>query len=452
MKKLKVFTREKAIKTVYDFVNNDLGLANLSGYTSIDDDAAEVLTSVQELNSRNFNRRLNIYAPDINTLSEKSAEFFSMHDGDLNFNSLDSLTPRSLSLLAGSSCNQLHFGGLSELADCDISKLGLFRGEVLSLEIKSISIGLARALSQRVGALYLDELESLPDDAAMEFSSFIPNCWLSLGGLSEISDLSVEALAKRGGWLNLSGLKSISKDGVESLARIESLQVDRKIKNLISKYRMVLSREGKQNANIMVKNKSVASANMTALIPQKKDQKVKNLSPLKQLILLEDITDDHVELINKVMQKQDFCFTHNNIRSMTISAAREFANHDCILVLTLSDLSESVARELSNNRLVLDLKGFDSLTAEAARALSMHKGSQLYLSSLTTLPDSVAQELAAYCGQLDLTGVTSLSDVAATALATHKGELNLSGVTSLSQNAITVLSSHKGKVDLSGLS
>lgn len=78
----------------------------------------------------------------------------------------------------------------------------------------------------------------------MEFSSFIPNCWLSLGGLSDISDLSVEALAKRGGWLNLSGIKSISKEGVESLARIESLQVDRKIKNLISKYRMVLSREG----------------------------------------------------------------------------------------------------------------------------------------------------------------------------------------------------------------
>lgn len=53
MKKLKVFTREKAIKTVYNFVNNDLGLANLSRYTSIDDDAAEVLTSVPELNSRN---------------------------------------------------------------------------------------------------------------------------------------------------------------------------------------------------------------------------------------------------------------------------------------------------------------------------------------------------------------------------------------------------------------
>ena len=218
-----------------DFLADEIAHADLTGYIAIDDDAAETLASVGKVETRTYNQELNIFAPDIKTISEKTAKALSGHEGDLCFNSLESLEPDAARWLVQSRCQQLHLLSLADISEPVICLFGSFQGDSLSLGLKDLSARAAEALSQRTGCLALDDLQTLSDDAAKALSCFMPNAWLSLDGLTELTDVSAAALAKRNGWLSVKGLQRISKEASSNLAALEKLETNKEIRKFISK-------------------------------------------------------------------------------------------------------------------------------------------------------------------------------------------------------------------------
>ena len=220
---------------VADFLADKIAHADLTGYVAIEDDAAETLASVGKVETRSYNQYFNIFAPDIKMVSEKTARALSQHEGNLCFESLESLELGAARWLAQARCDQLHLSSLADISESVIDLFRLFAGDSLSLGLKALSTKAAKSLSQRKGRLNLDALETLSDQAAEALSFFMPNAWLSLDGLTELTDISAAALAKRNGWLSVNGLKNISTNVALSLATLKVLQTNKVIKRFISK-------------------------------------------------------------------------------------------------------------------------------------------------------------------------------------------------------------------------
>jgi len=104
----------------------------------------------------------------------------------------------------------------------------------------------------------------------------------------------------------------------------------------------------------------------------------------------------------------------------------------------LTALSISAARQLADHRHPLVL-GLTELTEELASVLSKHKGGNLELRSLRSLSASAAGALAEYQGKLYLNSITELSAEAALMLAKHKGKLCLDGIETISHDAACAL-------------
>lgn len=237
-----------------DFLADKIAHADLTGYVAIEDDAAETLASVGKVETRSYNQYFNIFAPDIKTLSEKAARALSQHEGNLCFESLESLELGAARWLAQSRCQQLNLSSLADISEPVIYLLGSFQGDSLSLGLKGLSARAAEVLSQRIGSLGLDALKTLSDQAAEALSFFMPNAWLSLDGLTELTDISAAALAKRNGWLSVNGLKNISTNVALSLATLKVLQTNAEVRKCISKSK----RRVKSNPEPRKKNKPSA--------------------------------------------------------------------------------------------------------------------------------------------------------------------------------------------------
>ena len=94
---------------------------------------------------------------------------------------------------------------------------------------------------------------------------------------------------------------------------------------------------------------------------------------------------------------------------------------------------------------------FTSITAKAAYLLSKQKITDLDLSGITTINDSVAKSLSTINGDLDLSGLKRLSTRSANSLAKHVGWLKLSNLKTLSSDAFKYLGQHQGGICLNGL-
>jgi len=88
----------------------------------------------------------------------------------------------------------------------------------------------------------------------------------------------------------------------------------------------------------------------------------------------------------------------------------------------LTSLSDAAAESLSKHEGELSLNGLTSLSDAATESLSKHKGGYLALDGLTDLSDATAESLGRYKGgSLSLLGLTSLSDAAAESLSKKEG-------------------------------
>ena len=94
-------------------------------------------------------------------------------------------------------------------------------------EIKSLTVEQAKALAQRKDTwLSLDGLTTLSDEAAKALAEFKGP--LHLGGLTTLSDEAAKALAQHKGGLVLDGLTTLSDEAVAALRANPKIQLPRK--------------------------------------------------------------------------------------------------------------------------------------------------------------------------------------------------------------------------------
>ena len=128
-------------------------------------------------------------------LGDAAAEFFSNHEGGLDFS-------------------------LTELSDAAIESLSKSKGQ-LSLGLTELSDAAADSLSKHEGGCLSlhGRLTELSDTAAESLSKYKGD--LNLHGLTELSDAAAESLSKHKGDLNLSNLTELSDAAAESLSKHE---------------------------------------------------------------------------------------------------------------------------------------------------------------------------------------------------------------------------------------
>jgi hypothetical protein len=104
-------------------------------------------------------------------------------------------------------------------------------------------------------------------------------------------------------------------------------------------------------------------------------------------------------------------------------------------------------------KVVLNVRGYDSLSPAAARILgnrttrTEYRLDELRISGLTSLSEAVAAGLSQFRGKLVIGGVKELSCDAAWALAAHGDVLVLSDVQSVSGLVATALRTHRGTIE-----
>ncbi len=235
-----ILTKEIAERIVEEFLKKESDMAMLTGFTSIDDGGAEILVSVRRDPTREVDR-FRIWAPNLKTLSESTANILSKHDSDLCFSALEHISPRVAASLASTQCAQLHLDSLSTVSDEVGVALASFTGSFLILGLKSVSVPVAEALARHEKWLYLNRIETLSDEAAEALSHLPPCGWLQLDGLSKISDAAAESLGRRDGWLSLKGLENLSPVAARSLSRLQNLVTSTKVRKIINKARKLVT-------------------------------------------------------------------------------------------------------------------------------------------------------------------------------------------------------------------
>ena len=157
---------------------------NLADFTSITDDAAEVV-------SKYHGRTLFLFG--LTNLTDAAAEALSKHHGSLEL------------------------GGLTNLSDATADALSKHQGDLELSGLTELSDTAAEALSKLHGGLNLSGLVYLSDVAVESLSKL--NGDFEVFGLTALSDKSVEFLCKHKGSLYLSEQTEISVAAVEALSK-----------------------------------------------------------------------------------------------------------------------------------------------------------------------------------------------------------------------------------------
>ncbi len=171
-----------------DLLSKYEGVLNLEGLASLSDSQAE---SLAKCKGRGV--RLN----GLTAISDKQAEILSRHPGFLNLN------------------------GISEISESQVENLSQHRGVSLTLGLKSLTDAQAESLSKHDGCLVLNGLTELSDAQAEAFSKH-KGVYLGFIGLTSISATALESLSgHRGSYLRLTGLTSLSDTQAQSLTKYQ---------------------------------------------------------------------------------------------------------------------------------------------------------------------------------------------------------------------------------------
>jgi len=218
----KVLTKEIAEQFLADEYSVDL-----SEFTAIEDDAAEVLSSSLQgfmsldglteipdsiakllFTGEPYQPNGDPFKPDDNTPLA----------ANVSLNGLSAISDSVAASIGKYRREDVSLRGVAELTDFAAEELSSALD--LTLGISSLSDASAKHLG-RVPALRLPKLQSLSVTAAESFGN-AENAWcLELGAVSEISDNALQHLIKRGGNNLDLGLKAISDQGAEILCKAQ---------------------------------------------------------------------------------------------------------------------------------------------------------------------------------------------------------------------------------------
>ena len=303
---------------------------DLSEFTAIEDEAAEILCRTEETE---------LILSGLTRLSDAAAESLAKHQGYLSLNGLTSLSDAAAESL-GKHQGDLWLKGLTSLSDAAAESLGQHQGTLLLSGLTSLSDAAAESLGKHQGFLVLDGLTSLSDAAAESLGKQQGD--LSLDGLTSLSDAAAESLGKHQGDLWLDGLTSLSDAAAESLGKHQG---DLTLNGLTS-----LS----DRAAIFLKS------NMSVLTQLQAEQYIADESNV-DLDQFKLVSDEAAE----VLSHHTGVLCLENVRAISGLALKNLLSHKGSIELPkLNCLSLTDACHLAEYKggLVLELKNFDEGT------------------------------------------------------------------------------------------
>jgi len=171
-----------------------------------------------------------LYLDGLTTLSLKAAKALSNHGGYLSLNGLSTLSAEQAEALA---CREplqflphrlgISLRGLVAISDDAASALSQYHGSLYLDGLKTITAGVAKALSNNQHrVLSFKSLAALPLEAAIELVNWKGEA-LVLDGLAALSPELAAVLAEfKGDRLYLNGLMSLSGEAAQALTRLWS--------------------------------------------------------------------------------------------------------------------------------------------------------------------------------------------------------------------------------------
>jgi TPR repeat protein len=205
----KVLTKEIAEQFLADEDSVDL-----SEFTAIEDEAAEVLATLEAC-------ALNLSG--LTSLGEAAAAFLSKCDEDttLNLDGLSELSDQAIEYLADFQGYALLLSGVLSISDDGIEKLSSVSAELSLSGLAELSDKAASVLANHDGQLHLNGLQTLSNEAAMSLASHEADISLASFQAFPSNSTAAEELAKNIGsqsFIDLGGLLELDSSVAKTLA------------------------------------------------------------------------------------------------------------------------------------------------------------------------------------------------------------------------------------------
>jgi len=301
----------------------------------------------------------------------------------------------------------------------------------------------------------LEEFTKLEDGAAKVLSKS-ESFDLDLSSLQEISELAAKYLVEFDGVkLYLKGLTNLSENAAKNLAKSAELEsgliihLNKELSEKVDSYKILTV----ELIEAIFQGKYLETNNFTKLTEEAAEFLINNdydfWNGEIQLNGLTEISPSVANSLGQLREKRGNCLKLNGLKFLSDAVAKGLSKYQGHLYLDgLSSLSATAAKYLSlRPAFVLTLSGLSSISNATAEHLSRYRGS-LWLRGLSKLTDSAAESLSKHQDFLNLQGLTELSDSVAESLGKHTGKLELSGLPELSDNAAKSLSKRRYDVDL----
>jgi hypothetical protein len=281
--------------------------------------------------------------------------------------------------------------------------------------------------------LTLDGVEEISVEAAAALRRQT-GVMCSLGGLRRLSPGVAKALVDTPGDLYLRGLESLDAETAAILARHKravTLTVSRPLDaeairplNAHRHYLRLGSREplSAEAAAAICGRRAQTSLTVPGLDLPAARTLADGVKTFMELILTSPPPGDVVDVL---ATNRRIFFDHNLLTTLSVAAAKALAGHPNVALsfARLVDISPELAAALAtNNNDPLALNSLKALTPEVARALALHQG-DLQLMGIESLDREAAAALAAHGGSLHL-GLKKVAPDVARLLARHRGGLH----------------------------
>jgi hypothetical protein len=312
--------------------------------------------------------------------------------------------------------------------------------------LSSLSDVAAESLAKHEGVLHLNGLTSL-SDAAAESLSLRTGILLSLNGLTELSEAAAESLSKFPGELCLNGLTSLSSaplaKKMASMRMLDKEAARLDFKNLTSLSDAAAESLSSHKGTLWLKRlKSLSEAAAESLsrhqgilylssaLTAKVDAPQENSHPRSE-------KEEDSSSIHKCAETSGLSDSVAGEEILTKEIAERFLQNDSDDWINLEEfaaIEDSAAETLAGNPGPWDLNGLTKLSAAVAESLSRQKCQKSWIGN-----------------GLYLNGLKNICDEVAQCLSCHKGVLEMNSLKKLSDSAAESLSLRWGTLSLDGL-
>lgn len=443
MAKAKILTKQVAERFI-----KDSGKVDLSTYTSIEDDAAEVLAL--------HKRRLDLHG--LKTLSDSAALALSKHKGPIYLVNLTHLSDAGASALA---CHEGHLQlwGLSEISDAGLSAMSArydrghcYWSATLTKRLKHLASTSLPQSDENCPAEWVDGSVVLPPPTS-------DVRWITQSSLAKHADIPTSFFQWFTPFLPESHVREVDRGRsktVEISEQAAALFINNKA--FFASVRAKSSQKKKLLSNQVVSHQLGKSASQAGLSKAELEAKLKRLGDLVKSGRLDLVAEMIAGFGEKWLYEallSDCEVTDEGSLKLGRPLKQFGSKGPLILLLAIAYMPAETERHCSLNReaiIRIDV-GSDEIDVVAAMISPRLSGLSATCAhfSNSKLPLETAVLLAQARNDLNLSTVVVLDDAQANALASHEGGLRLDGLTSLQSTTASLLAKNKGELSFEGI-